>query len=228
MGLWATDEPLAKKGDHCAAMNQVNTPLHKPGRRRSAASHQAILQATLELFAEVGLAGLSIEALAERAGVGKTTIYRRWSAKEDILSDALYLLRGGNPLPDTGHMRDDLLYLARASRESYARDPFMGRLITKMMAELKTNPKISRAFVEKVIAPRIQEFRPIVERAQRRGEVREDLDATFILLLIFLTVVLGGLFIEFIDPEGQHVYAPETVVDTLLRGIAAAAEETGT
>jgi AcrR family transcriptional regulator len=192
------------------------------GRRRSAASHQAILQATLELFAEVGLAGLTIEGIAERAGVGKTTIYRRWSSKEDILSDALYLLRGGNPLPDTGNIRDDLLYLARGSQEVYSIEPFMAKLFTKMMAELKTNPRVSRAFVQKVIGPRIAEFRPIVERAQARGEVRADLEVGFILLEIFLSLVLGSLFAEFIDPDAQHVYSPEITVDVLLRGISTA------
>jgi AcrR family transcriptional regulator len=202
-------------------MNTVGPMPYKGGRRRSAASHQAILKATLELFADVGLAGLSIEGIAERAGVGKSTIYRRWSAKEDILSDALYLLRGGNPLPDTGHIRDDLLYLARGSQELYAREPFMAKLFTKMMAEFKTNPRVSQAFVQKVIAPRIAEFRPIVERAQVRGEVRVDLDAGFILLEVFLSLVLGSLFVEFIDPDAQRIYAPEIAVDVLLRGIAA-------
>jgi AcrR family transcriptional regulator len=218
------DEPATReqqKRDRVSTMNTAGPMPYKAGRRRSAASHQAILKATLELFADVGLAGLSIEGIAERAGVGKTTIYRRWSAKEDILSDALYLLRGGNPLPDTGSIRDDLLYLARASQELYAREPFMAKLFTKMMAELKTNPRVSQAFVQKVIAPRIAEFRPIVERAQVRGEVRVDLDVGFILLQVFLSLVLGSLFVEFIDPDAQRIYAPEIAVDVLLRGIAA-------
>jgi AcrR family transcriptional regulator len=218
-------EPAARKQqkrDHARTMNTASHVPHKVGRRRSAASHQAILQATLELFAEVGLAGLSIEGIAERASVGKTTIYRRWSAKEDILSDALYLLRGGSPLPDTGNIREDLLYLARGSQELYGREPFVAKLFTKMMAELKTNPRASQAFVQKVIAPRIVEFRPIVERAQARGEVRADLEAGFILLDIFLSLVLGSLFAEFIDPDAPRIYSPEITVDVLLRGIGAA------
>lgn len=199
-------------------MKESDHPIRSSGRQRSAQTSQAILSATLELFAEVGLHGLSIEAIAARAGVGKTTIYRRWSSKEDILHEALYLLRGGNPLPDTGHIRDDLLYLARGSWEFYARDPLMGKLMTKMIAELKTTPTLSQAFVEKVITPRLQEFRAIVERAQHRGEVRADLDATFILHLIFLTLVAGNLLVEFLDPNGRS-HDPETLVDTLLRGI---------
>lgn len=199
-------------------MHEPEHTIRKPGHQRSARSHQAILEATLELFAEVGLQGLSIEAIATRAGVGKTTIYRRWGSKEDVISDALYLLRGGNSLPDAGHIRDDLLALARGSQAFYARDPFMGKLITKLIAELKTTPKIPHAFVEKVMAPRIQEFRAIVERAQKRGEVRADLDVAFMLHLIFLSLVYGNLFVEFIDPQAL-MYDPEIVVDALLRGI---------
>jgi AcrR family transcriptional regulator len=199
-------------------MNEPEQTIRKAGRQRSALSHQAILEATLALFAEVGLHGLSIEAIAARAGVGKTTIYRRWTSKEEILSEALYLLRGGLPLPDTGHIRDDFLFLAREAREVFAHDPFMGKLITKMIAELKTTPTLAQAFVEKVIVPHLQEFRSIVERAKRRGEVRADLDTTFILHLIFLNLVYGHLFVELLTPDTQST-SSETIVDALLRGI---------
>jgi AcrR family transcriptional regulator len=59
--------------------------IHKkqPGRPRSIQSHQAMLQATLELLAEVGFEGMSIEAIAARAEIGKTTIYRRYASKEE-------------------------------------------------------------------------------------------------------------------------------------------------
>src|SRR5260370_35181701 len=77
--------------------------IRKAGRQRSAQSHQAIVDATLELFAEVGFQGLSIEAIAERAGVGKTTIYRRWSSQEDAINDAYDLLHTGSPVTNTGH-----------------------------------------------------------------------------------------------------------------------------
>src|SRR5437899_12567871 len=102
-------------------MNETEPVLvvRKAGRPRSVQSHQAILEATLEIFAEEGLQGLSIEAIAERAGVGKTTIYRRWSSKEDVIKDALDLFRGEHPLPDTGNIRDDLLYIAKEAHELF-------------------------------------------------------------------------------------------------------------
>ena len=143
--------------------------IRKAGRPRSAQSHQAILEATLALFAEVGLQGLSIEAIAERAGVGKTTIYRRWSSKEDMIKDALELFRSGYPIPDTGNIRNDLLYIAKEARELFNHNPLMGKLIIKLIAEIKTKPEIYRAFYEKLVAPRIQQFRQIIERTAGGG-----------------------------------------------------------
>lgn len=193
--------------------------VRKAGRPRSAQSHQAILEATLALFVEEGLQGLSMEAIAERAGVGKTTIYRRWSSKEAVIKEALDLLRADKPLPNTGNIRQDLLILARESRETFAHNPFMVQLMTRLIAELKTTPEIYRAFYRHQIMPRLEQFLQIIEGAQARGEVRPELDAMFVLTLIFTTLVYGPMFSELIDPDAQHLYEPEVAVDALLRGI---------
>jgi len=193
--------------------------IRRAGRPRSAQSHQAILEATLALFAEEGLAGSSIEAIAERAGVGKTTIYRRWSSKEDVIKEALTLLREDLPLPDTGNIRNDLLYIAKEAQELFNRNPLPGKLITKLIAEIKTKPEIYHVFYEKLVASRVQQFRQIVERAKARGELRPDLDTTFIVSLIFTSLVYSNIFAELIDPYAKSIYEPETAVDALLRGI---------
>lgn len=204
-------------------MNEAEPGLvmRKAGRPRSLQSHQAILEATLEVFAEEGLQGLSIEAIAERAGVGKTTIYRRWSSKEDMIKDALDLFRGDHPLPDTGNIREDLLYIAREARELFKRDPLMGKLLTKLIAEMKTKPEIYHAFYDKLASPRLQQFRQVVERAQERGELRQDMDATFMLYQIVISLAYGNLFIELLSPNSQAVFEPEVAVDALLGGIGA-------
>jgi AcrR family transcriptional regulator len=193
--------------------------IRKAGRPRSAQSHQAILEATLELFAEVGLRGLSIEAIAEQAGVGKTTIYRRWSSKEDIIKDAFAMMRKGTDWVDTGNIREDLLYTLKKTRELFSNNPLIGKLVIKLLAENKTHPDIYRAFYDKLAAPRIYEFRQLVERAQARGELRQDLDTTFLLQLIFSALIYGSLFTDIIDPYAQHMYGPEATVDALLHGI---------
>ena len=193
--------------------------VRRAGRPRSAESHQAILEATLALFAEVGLPGLSIEAIAERAGVGKTTIYRRWSSKEDMIKDALELFRSAYPIPDTGDIRNDLLFIAREARDLFSRNPLVSKLVIKIMAEIKTRPEIYHAFHEKLVAPRMQQFRQMVEAAQVRGELRPDLDATLIVSLIFSSLVYGTILAELIGPNAQQAYEPEAAVDALFRGI---------
>ncbi len=79
-----------------------------PGRPRSAQSHQAILQAALELLAEVGFAAMSMDAIAARAGVGKTTIYRRYASKEELVADAIESIREEIVIPDTGNFQSDI------------------------------------------------------------------------------------------------------------------------
>src|SRR5260221_147731 len=77
---------------------------------RSARVVSEVLSATLEVFAEQGYAGLSIEAVALRAGVNKTTVYRRWPTKVELVGDALFSLRDEDPEPpDTGSLPEDLL-----------------------------------------------------------------------------------------------------------------------
>src|SRR5256885_14111497 len=80
----------------------------RPGRPRSEQAEQAIIEATLDLFAEQGFEGVCIEAVAARAGVGKATLYRRWPNKEELLLAALSSLKSPFPEP-VGNVRDDLV-----------------------------------------------------------------------------------------------------------------------
>jgi AcrR family transcriptional regulator len=86
-------------------MNEVNKQV---GRPRSTQSHQAILRATLELLAEVGFDAMSIEAIAAHAGVGKTTIYRRYTCKEELVADAIENVREEVLIPNTGNLWGDI------------------------------------------------------------------------------------------------------------------------
>ena len=94
-----------------------DTPKKSSGRPRSTRSHQAMLQATLELLAEVGLEATSIEAIAARAGVGKTTIYRRYRCKEELVADAIERVRKEVVIPDTGHLESDLDILIESAAQ---------------------------------------------------------------------------------------------------------------
>src|SRR6266851_1645245 len=94
----------------------------RPGRPRSEQAEQAIIEATLGLFAEQGFEGVCVEAVAARAGVGKATIYRRWPNKEELLLAALGSMKSPFPEPKGGSVRDDLVAMLTVMCEDKA-DP---------------------------------------------------------------------------------------------------------
>ena len=88
-GAARPDPDNSKKRAAAGARPDKGGEPRRPGRPRSEQADQAIIDATLEVFAESGPDGLCIEQVAARAGVGKATIYRRWPGKEDLLVDAI-------------------------------------------------------------------------------------------------------------------------------------------
>src|SRR5580692_11404240 len=111
-----------------------------------AGAGRAILGATVELLAERGLAAMSIEEVAARAGVGKTTIYRRWPSKGLLALDAFVAsFRAEQPLPDTGTLRGDLLDALHAWVRAVTLTP-MGRLLADLIAEAQHDPELRAAW----------------------------------------------------------------------------------
>jgi AcrR family transcriptional regulator len=201
-------------------MATVSDGIRKPGRPRSAQADQRILQATLEELADVGYEALSIEAVAERAGVGKTTIYRRWPSKDELVIAATETIRIHVPIPDTGNLRDDLLTLARGALEVGIAYPRIQKLFARTLGEAKSNPEIFQVVLDRLMRPRIQGFTEMIERAKARGEVRQDLDTHLVLSLAMGPVVyewvLGSIVNDFTATPDQA----DQVVDMILHGIA--------
>jgi AcrR family transcriptional regulator len=199
-------------------MTIPDNAVRKPGRPRSAQSHQAILEATVELLAETGYEAMSIEAVAARAGVGKTTIYRRWASKEELVSEAIRTLHSELAFVDTGNIRDDLITFLKSTFQ--ARPSIVENLLLKMLSEMRTNPEIYSTFHASIIAPRLQELTQFVQRAQARGEIRPDLDPLFVIDLIagpaLYRLLLSGIMTSPPPPD-----LPEQIVDAVLHGIAA-------
>jgi len=151
-------------------------PQRKRGRPRSSQAHQAILDATLELLAEMGFQAMSIEQVAARAAVGKKTIYRRWSSKESLVSEAIRSIQADMPVIDSGRLRDDLISMYRAAWQSLQSRPLIRPLYLRLVSECDANPAVFQVFISQLALPRFQQFTQMVERAQARGEIRQDLD----------------------------------------------------
>ncbi|MFH8393085.1 TetR/AcrR family transcriptional regulator [Streptomyces sp. NPDC018036] len=186
------------------------------GRPRSEAVERAIIEGVMKLLEDgVPLADISIERLARTAGVGKATIYRRWSGKEELFVD---VLRGAEPadpeLPGVS-MRDDLVVLL----ETLRRRGLVSRssaILHNVYAQMKSSPKLWAAYDATVIAPRRQLGYEVLRRGQENGELRDDVDIELLNDMFVGPMLVRSVMRPDTDlPEGLA----ERIVDTLLEGL---------
>ena len=151
---------------------QKHTPRPR-GRPRSERSHRAILQAAFKLIEEQGFAATTIDAIAARASVGKSTIYRRWPSKEELLVDMVQAYgRASASDPDTGDAREDLVLMIR-NIASVARR--VGPVVASVVGEMPRNEALVRA-MRAVGAPRQSLMRKVIQRGIERGELARGID----------------------------------------------------
>jgi len=194
--------------------------IRKPGRPRSAQAHKAILDATLELLAEEGFQGLSIEEVAARAGVGKTTIYRRWASKDELVIDAIHAVQVNLSMVDTGNFRNDLVTLFKTAYQSMMAHPLLGQLVLKILGEYQNNPEIFQVYFTQVLIPRFQQFRHMVEQAQARNEIRRDIDWTLVIDLVSGSLYFHWLITRFLVPSTSSADEwVEQMLDMVMQGI---------
>jgi AcrR family transcriptional regulator len=190
----------------------------KGGRPRSVQSQQAILDATLTLLATEGFEAMSIEAIAARAGVGKKTIYRWWASKEELVIDAIKSLQQTkNPVIDSGSLREDLIVMFRNTFQAWS-GPLARGFAIKLLGEMTTHPAVYQAFYDQILAPRLQQFTHVLQRAQAQGEVRQDLDANEVIGLLAGPIWYHLFFDANSTPLAPDL--PERLVDAVLQGIA--------
>lgn len=199
-------------------MDGIETP-RSPGRPRSPEADDAIIQATLELLAEVGYQSLTMEQVRDRAGVGKATIYRRYDNKEELVKAAIRHLHHDLPEPrDDGSLRADW---ERAVGSAYDAAIATGasNVVPRMLAEMSHLPELHHLYYENMVAPRRRNLRTILERAIARGELREDLDLELVMDLLVGSLVYRGMIgAHGMDPEVLRGRAMD-VLDTVVRGL---------
>jgi AcrR family transcriptional regulator len=186
-----------------------------PGRPRSAQAHQAILDAAVALFIEEGLEGMSVEAVAARAGTGKTTIYRRWPSKEDLVIDAIAQVLSTAPATDTGSVREDLLQLGR-ELHGLMSSSATGGVFPRMAAEVARRSRLGRLYGQRVIGPRRAALAEALQRGIQRGELPKDTDVE-----LAIDLLVGGLLLRRLTGRLRRSDpTPERAVDILLAGLA--------
>jgi AcrR family transcriptional regulator len=191
------------------------------GRPRSEKARVAILEAAAELLLDRGLSAVSMDAVAERAGVSKATIYRWWPTKETLALDALFNeWAAATPATrDTGSLRGDLLALLRPWARLAGSRPY-GRVIAGLITEAQTNPEFGAEYRSRFVEPRRGQAREVFRRSVERGEIPADTK-----IEVAIDLLYGPLYHRLL-----HGHAPlsdrfvrdvvNTVVDGIMHGQA--------
>jgi AcrR family transcriptional regulator len=185
------------------------------GRPKDERADRAIVEATLELMADAGLRDLRVDDVAERAAVGKATIYRRYRSKDLLISAAVATLVNEIAIPDTGSTRGDLLALMEQAVELYT-GPLAPRLMPSLVEEARRNSELANTIRDDFLTRRRTVLSAVLERGVRRGDLRRGLD------LELAPDVLGGAIFYRLLVTGGPIdrRLAEGVVDLVLRGFA--------
>jgi AcrR family transcriptional regulator len=188
-----------------------------PSNARAERSRQAILDATRELLAaDGGVRALTVEAVAARSGVAKTTIYRQWRDKWELALDAVMIdmvprLAGGD---DVGDTRAELITYVDSVVQLLGVRPF-GPAMQALVSVIATEPELAEAYRTRAIAPRRERLAQVIQRGIARGDLRPDTQTEilheFLLGPVFYRLLLSGGSLD----EGLAA----RLVDELLAGL---------
>lgn len=179
----------------------------RPGRPRSESARRAILQASLELLRAHGIAGVTAEAVAERAKVSKATLYRWWPCAAATAMDAFFeevfsrlrSIRSDDPLQDIR---------TRLRQGSRLMTGELGDVLAGLIATTHTDPRLAESFRERYVEPGRDDFRRLLKRAVDAGQLRADLD-----LEVALDLLSGAFFYRRLV---RHEPTPPRMMDALL------------
>lgn len=150
----------------------------RPGRKRDHSRDPEILAAAVDVLAECGYDGMTVDMVATRAKAGKATVYRRWPSKAELVIDAVACMKQApstlDELPDTGTLRGDLVALIRPHSldDAQRKAQVMGGLVSM----LSRDPHLADAVNEAIVEPRARVNRLLMERARDRGEIAAGTD----------------------------------------------------
>jgi AcrR family transcriptional regulator len=206
----------ARTSRDAAATERPQQPQPQRGRPRSEKARTAILDAAAELLLAHGLSAVSMDAVAEKAGVSKATIYRWWPTKETLALDALYTeWAGAGPAPrNTGTLRGDLLSLLRPWAR-LAGERSQSRVIAALLSEAHSDPAFAEEYRRRILEPRREVARDVFLRAVDRGEIAPDTK-----IEVALDVVYGPIYHRLLQGHAKlSDRFVQDVVDMALRGI---------
>jgi AcrR family transcriptional regulator len=195
------------------SFDEVPAVERRPGRPRDARADAAIRRAAIEVLADKGPAGFTVDEVASRAGCGKATIYRRWPSRANLLLDTAHSMGLEPEAVDTGSVRGDLVRLM-VQLATKLHDSPAGRIMPGVMAEAAVNPEM-RQVLSAFVQDRRQRPREVVERAIARGQLPPDTDVELVVDLVGAV----AFYRELVSGQALEEHDAERVVDVILAGL---------
>lgn len=159
-------------------------PNAKRGRPRNVATQNSILTASYDLLLENGFGAVTVEKIAERAGVSKATIYKWWPNKAAVVMDGFLSAAAARlPVPETGSVFNDILiHATNLARFLTSRE---GKIIKELIGEGQFDSGLAEAYRTRYFHPRRLEAMQLMERGVQRGELKKNLDIELSIDLIY-------------------------------------------
>lgn len=192
-----------------------------PGRPRDPQVDRTILAATLELLGEDGFDGLSIEGVAARARVGKTTVYRRWPSKIPLVVDALTQMKTPTPTVVAEDMPTREALVRAMAGFTRPHEGSAARVLAGLVDAMSRNEELAQAVRSVLVAERERGLVSVIERGKQRGEIRPEVDARVMVDLLGGPVVLRRLITG--APVNQRLAL--AIVDLVMDGAAPTEEQ---
>jgi AcrR family transcriptional regulator len=198
-------------------IDETTTTQRPRGRPRDQRADRAILRAAIELMAAQGVRDLRMDDVADRARVGKATIYRRYHSKDELVTAAVSGLVSEITVPDTGSTRADLVALMHGAVEVYG-GSVEAAAMPSLIDAMSRDAELARSVREGFLEGRRAALRAVLERGVERGDLRPDLN-----LELALDVLGGPLFYRLLVTGGPiDEQLADGVVELILRGFAPA------
>ena len=176
-------------------------------------SKEAVLAATFALLSEAGLGGVSVDEVARRSGVAKTTIYRHWPTRSALLMDACSKLSSRPGTPDTGSLKGDLLALAATVAERLSTGRWSS-VLPSVIDAAEREPELAQMHA-RLHADMMSAFRAAIARGQERGEL-----PTAVIDSDLIGAIVGPLFYRrWFSREPLTPAVAKAIVERALKGV---------
>ncbi len=192
-----------------------NSDNSKTGRPRSEKSHNAVMDATRKLLVQTSVQKLSIEAIARKAGVGKTTIYRWWPNKSAVIMDAILSQPTYNNTLATPRNAVEAVtaQLEKLARQLKGKN---GRVVSEILGEAQSDPESLKYFTEIFLQSRYDKLYSYIEGGKQTKEFSEDINTD-----IAIDIVMGPIFFRLFSGQDLDDDFIQEMIDLLLKALKA-------